>query len=171
MIPVEKIITIQQARGIAAFFITVTFSLILLNLPKTHQYRQTLLIDAALRGHTGRMNLLLALGASADNPACQSDYCLTPLVTAAVAGHSDAVQLLLEYGADVNRKSNAGQTALTAAAYNGHTDIIKILISKGADLNSEYDGCTALGFAKLRGHFEVVTLLLNNGANRDGNCE
>jgi len=116
------------------------------------------------------MKLILAMGANADEPACQGNRCLTPLV-AAIAGQADAVQLLLDHGANVNYKLTRGQTALTDAAFNGHAETVKLLISKGADINSEFDGCTALGFAKLRGHIDVVNLLMNAGANRDGNCK
>jgi uncharacterized protein len=171
MLSTKKIITLKRVGGAAAFIVAITFSLLLFNWPNAQAYRQSLLIDAALRGYIGRMKLILAIGAKADEPACQGDYCPTPLVTAALAGHPNAVQLLLDHGAIVDRKSRRGQTALIAAAFNGHTETVKLLISKGADVNSEFDGCTALGFAKLRGHVEVVNLLLNKGANRGGNCE
>jgi ankyrin repeat protein len=171
MFSLKKIITVKRVGGAAAFIAAIAFSLMLLNWPNARAYRQSLLIDAALRGNVGRMKLILAMGASADEPACQSNRCLTPLVAAALAGHADAVQLLLDRGANIDRKLTRGQTALIDAAFNGHTDTVKLLIAKGADLNSEFDGCTALGFAKLRGHTDIGNLLSKAGANRDDNCE
>ena len=171
MLSGKKIMTVKRVGGAAAFIAAIGFSLIFLNWPNLRAYRQSLLIDAALRGYVGRMKLVLAMGANADEPACQSNRCLTPLVAAAMAGHSNAVQLLLDRGANVDRKLARGQTALTNAAFNGNTETVKLLISRGADLNSEFDGCTALGFAKLQHHPDVVNLLANAGANRDGNCE
>jgi hypothetical protein len=171
MLSIKKVMTVKRIGGAAAFLAAIAFSLIFLNWPNARAYRQSLLIDAALRGYVGRMKLILAMGANADEPACQSNRCLTPLIAAAMAGQSDAVQLLLDRGANVNRKLTRGQTALTDAAFNGHTETVKLLISNGADLNSEFDGCTALGFAKLRGHIDIVNTLSNAGANRDDNCK
>lgn len=170
MLSINKMITVKRIGGTAAFIVTLIFSLIVFNWPTVHAHKQSLLIDAALRGYVGRMKLI-SFRCQPDEPACQTNYCLTPIVTAAMAGQSNAVRLLLENGANVDGKSRGGQTALTAAAFNGHRETVELLISKGADINSEFDGCTALGFAKLRRHAEVVNLLLNKGANRDGNCE
>lgn len=171
MFSMKKVMTVKKVGAVAVFLAAVALSLIFLKWPNAHAYRQTLLIDAALRGYVGRMKLILAIGANADEPACQTRYCLTPLVAAAMAGHSDAVQLLLDHGANVDRKLAPGQTALIGAAFDGHTDTVRLLISKGADVNREFDGCTALGFAKLRRHPEVVDLLWKAGATREGNCE
>lgn len=171
MLSLKRIVTIKRAGTAAAFLGAIAFSLIFLNWTNARAYRQSLLIDAALRGYAGRMKLILAIGGNSDEPACQGNRCLTPLVAAALGGHRDAVQILLDRGAKVDGKMTRGQTALTCAAFNGHAETVELLISKGADLNSEFDGCTALGFAKRQHHTDVVNLLSKAGANPDGNCE
>jgi ankyrin repeat protein len=171
MLLIMKIITPKRTGAAAAFILAIIISLVIFIWPNAHQYRQALLIDAALRGYTGRMRLLLALGANADEPACQSDSCFPPIVWAALAEEPSAVELLLDHGANVNRKPRRGATALTAAAFHGDTETVKLLLSRGADINSDLDGCTPLGLAKLRKHAEVVNLLSKQGASRDGDCE
>lgn len=102
--------------------------------------RQASFIAATLQGNVGRMKLLLALGASPEDPACSTSLCYRPLFAAALGGNPEAVQFLLDRGADANGKITRGQTALFASAYKGHIEIAKSLLSRGADVNAEWDG-------------------------------
>ena len=74
-------------------------------------YRQRLFVEAALRGEITRMRFLLAVGASVDDPACQTSMCAPPLVAAAFNRSTQPVQLLLDEGSNVNDKMPRGQTA------------------------------------------------------------
>lgn len=156
----------------AALLIGAVVALVLiLNWPNVRERRQAAFIAAALRGDSGRMKLLLALGASAEKPACNTPLCPSPLIAASINGNSDAVQLLLDRGANVNGKMKRGQSALIAAAYEGHANVARLLLSKGADVNADWEGCTSLGVAKQQGHTEIADLLLKAGATNFGNCD
>lgn len=156
----------------AALLIGAVVALVLiLNWPKVRERRQATFIAAAVRGNIGRMKLLLALGASPDEPACNTPLCPRPLIAASIDGNSDAVQLLLDRGANVNGKMKRGQSALIAAAYEGHTDVVRLLLSKGADVNAEWEGCTSLGVARQKGYTEIADLLFKAGATKGGICD
>ena len=104
--------------------------------------RQRLFVEAALRGEITRMRFLLAVGASVDDPACQTSMCAPPLVAAAFNRSTQPVQLLLDEGSNVNDKMPRGQTALMVAAYHGHTDTVKLLSGKSAVLGRTVAGST-----------------------------
>ena len=129
-------------------------------------YRQRLFVEAALRGEITRMRFLLAVGASVDDPACQTSMCAPPLVAAAFNRSTQPVQLLLDEGSNVNDKMPRGQRALMVADYHGHTDTVKLLLSKGADVNADFEGDTALQWARQNGHADIADLLAKAGAAR-----
>jgi Ankyrin repeats (many copies) len=160
-----KVLTVKRIWA-AAFLSVLALSILLFNWPKVRAYRQSVLIASALRGDTARMKFLLAVGAKADDPECETSRCFTPLVAAADAGRAEAAKLLIERGANVNRKLKAGQTALMFAAYHGHIDIVSLLLSKGADVNAECEGDTALQYAKRQGYIDIANLLMTAGARK-----
>jgi ankyrin repeat protein len=166
MLLLRKIITPRRFAAASAFLGAIFLSLLLFVWPNLQGYRQSLLIYSALNGNTGRMKLLLALGADANELECQTAYCLTPLVAAASANRSAAVQMLMAHGADINKKLKRGQTALMFASYHGDTEMVKLLIASGADVNADCDGDTALGWAKQKGHEDVAKLLIEAGATK-----
>jgi ankyrin repeat protein len=50
-------------------------------------------------------------------------------------GYLEIVNLLVKKGAEVNKKGNAGFTAMTYAVVAGQSDILKVLIENGGDIN------------------------------------
>lgn len=159
-----KIITVKRFGAGIAFFGAILLSLLLFVWPSLRAYRQAAFVGSALHGNTGRMKLLLDLGADANGFECETAGCWTPLFAAAAANQYEAVQLLLAHGADVNKHLKRGQTALMIASYHGDTEMVRLLISKGADVNADCEGDTALNWAKQQGHSEIVRLLIAAGA-------
>jgi uncharacterized protein len=156
---------------VSAFMLGVGVLLLSSNWPTFHDRRQAALIAAALAGNTGRMKLLLVLGADPEEPACDTTLCPTPLIAASMNGNPAAVELLLERGANVNGRMKRGQTALIAAAYKGHCDVVNVLVSRGANVNADWEGCTAIKSASQRGHSQIVDVLSDAGAVSMGRCD
>src|SRR5258708_24471804 len=90
-------------------------------------YRQELFVEAAFRGNTKTMKLLLLIGANVDAPACQTRLCPPPIVASAFNEDNNATRLLLDRGANINGKMNRGDTALMIAAHQGHVNIVRLL--------------------------------------------
>ncbi len=164
MLLARKIITPRRFGAAIAFFGAIFLSLLLFIWPNLQSYRQALFVYSALNGNTGRMKLLLALGADVNELECPTALCFTPLVAAAAANQSEAVQMLIANGADVNKKLKRGQTALMIASFHGDTEMVRLLISSGADVNADYEGNTALSWAKQNGHEDTAKLLIEAGA-------
>ena len=95
---------------------------------------QALLI-AALRGHTGIIDILLMNRANI-HVRGSNEY--TPLMAAAKEGHEAAVQLLLERDADRFALNTHGHTAAQIAKKAGHDDIAALLA--GLPTSSEITG-------------------------------
>lgn len=141
---------------------------------------QQMLDVAAQRGATGRMRLLIFVGAKVNGKVFPQFVCGNvteediakdhhyPLISAAWAGQNEAVALLLNHGADVNATDGFGRTALWYVALGGHADTARLLISRGANVNApkgNYSlGTTPLEKAIEDGEQEVVEVLLESGA-------
>ena len=167
MLSAKKMITRRRVAAVAAFTGAIVFSLVLLSWPNLRNYRQPAFVESAFNGNVGRLKLLLAVGADANEFECHTARCRTPLIAAAGAGQYEAVQLLLARGADVNKRMKRGQTALMFASYHGHTELVRLLLASGADVNADFEGeDTALSWAKQKGHAEIVNLLMATGATR-----
>ena len=87
--------------------------------------------EAAGRGHTDCVRLLLAAGA---NAKCLDESNQTTLMLAARGGHADCVRLLLAAGVDPNIKernpydgSHVNQSPLVAAVMGGHVEVVRLL--------------------------------------------
>jgi len=126
--------------------------------------------QAASRGHTEIMALLLDHGAAVDGEA---DRQPTALMEAAWNGHAACVRLLIARGANVNaRPQDTGSiTALQGAAAHGDADIVRLLIEHGADVNAKEDAWpifpeakTPLALARESKHPAVIALLKQYGA-------
>jgi ankyrin repeat protein len=143
---------------------------------------QQMLDIAAERGATGRMRLLILVGANVNGKVYSQFVCGNasrediardhhyPLISAAGAGENDAVELLLNNGADVNAVDGFGRTALWHVALGGHADTARLLISRGANVNApngNYSrGTTPLEKAIEEEEQDVVEVLLANGARQ-----
>jgi len=147
--------------------------------------RRRWLMDAARKGSTAIVEVLLQCGLSANGPQTMP-YEYTPLMTAVQAGHHETTELLLDKGADINalvrasgsfyvgyrepRRSQAVCTALDAAVAGGDAEMVRILLAHGAGT----DGVSAkkdarfdvrppvhpLVAASVDGRLEIVKLLL-----------
>lgn len=145
----------------------------------TRIHKQTealpLLVEAAKRGHTETVKILLKAGAEIN---IQDSDGRTALYKAAEQGYAKTVDLLLAEKADTNLYDNIGRTPLMVASRNGYQIIVESLIAHGAnvnaieqlDPNSHRDipvgGMTALIYASRGGHAEITGILLKNGADR-----
>uniref|UniRef100_H3C0X2 BCL-6 corepressor PCGF1 binding domain-containing protein n=1 Tax=Tetraodon nigroviridis TaxID=99883 RepID=H3C0X2_TETNG len=91
----------------------------------------------------------------------------TLLQRAARLGYQDVVLYCLEKDvSEVNRRDNAGYTALHEASSRGWTQIVQMLLKHGADVNcSAQDGTRPLHDAVASDNLPIVWLLLNHGAD------
>jgi ankyrin repeat protein len=92
----------------------------------------TPLLFAARSGDATTADLLLAAGATLDEPAPTG---ASALVIAAHSGNHEVAMLLLERGADPNA-AGAGYTALHAAVLRGDVRLVETLIARGAKVDA-----------------------------------
>ncbi len=117
---------------------------------------------AAYKGHLDILKLLLRAGATYD---CEDLVGRTILHAASISGMFHLIAFLTET-MDVNKKDNAGCTALYHSVYHNHNPTVKVLVSHGADSNIKADnGLTPLLCAIKRGTIDMVENLLQLGAN------
>ena len=106
------------------------------------RYLKSSLMNAAWKGHTEIVNLLLARGADLE---VKDKRGMTGLMFAAWENHTDILKLLLEKGASVDARDENKWTAMMRAAVKGHTESMLMLLEKGADVNAaSSEGDTAL---------------------------
>ncbi len=86
------------------------------------------LLSACKAGDAGRVRLLLAGGASADDA---DNYGTTALHFAASLGNDEIITLLLRRGADVNGRNVHGVTPAILAAGADHPSTLSILLEAG----------------------------------------
>ena len=67
----------------------------------------------------------------------------------------------------INKKNDAGYSALTLACYYGNHEVAKYLIERVKDINAGSDYGTPLMAASVKGDTELVKLLLKKNANVD----
>jgi len=121
-------------------------------------FRMTALQRAAIGGHKGIVELLLANGARIDVQRGWPSR--TPLQWAAQKGHRQIVELLINKGANVNAKNEEGRTPLHIAALQGDAEIVESLLAHGGDVNAKDNrGITPLVLAQRRRRTDIVELL------------
>ena len=129
---------------------------------EARKFGQPVVVVAARKGHTERVEVLLRLGC--DPNARDPAYGSTALVEAA-RGHGGVVGALLKHGgAELDAVDNDGRTALMHAVANGRAAIAAQLVEAGADATLRATGGwargkTALEIAKAGGHAEIAALL------------
>lgn len=136
---------------------------------------KTALYNAAARGHTRSVNLLLDHGAD-PRKVCVSGW--SPFDVAAMNGHVGILGCVLSRSNgrsfDINKRDLGGRTALQNGAWNGHTAVVKFLLENGADSNTrDNQGRCPMHRAAWSGHESIVQLLLQHQADvemrdRDG---
>jgi len=124
---------------------------------------RTALIDAASRGLTEAVRILLDAGAEIEAKTKTEEK--TALMLAADQGHVKVVQMLVAQRSNVNARDSDGKTALIVAAARGYADIVQLLLQRGADINAKdrFEN-TALRNAEKYGGPEVTQLLRSAGA-------
>lgn len=123
--------------------------------------------DAAMRGDSARVRLLLKQGA--DVNAAQGDG-MTALHWAASRGDASQVAMLAYAGARVDALTrNGNYTPLHLAARGGRAAAVRALLKAGANPNAvtSAGGVTALHFAAGIGSTESILALLEGGAPVD----
>ena len=129
----------------------------------------TELLDAAGRGDTPRLELLLRAGA---NPSCKGWIANRPLHVACARGQLAAVEALLQHGARVDARNAARATALHEAAAHGELLCAEALVLFGAEASAaDRFGSTPLHCASRQGHLPVVRLLLAAGSDHTARDE
>jgi hypothetical protein len=88
-------------------------------------------------------------------------YRQTPLMRASYWGHLAVARWLVDKGAAINKRDNAGRTALYCACSHGHAPVVRFLVEKGADpsIGTTW-GWSTLIAASDEGNVEVVRFLL-----------
>jgi ankyrin repeat protein len=129
----------------------------------------TLMCNAAAFGDVGRMEELLAVGASVDAKAAR-ESAKTPLIYAVESGEVElaakAVDWLVGAGADMEQLSALGVTALMSAAAYNRDLAIKRLACHGANLEKKGpDGSNALHMAANWNSVDAIAALLEAGAD------
>ncbi|HEX9563726.1 MAG TPA: ankyrin repeat domain-containing protein [Gemmatimonadaceae bacterium] len=120
--------------------------------------------DAAMRGDTARLRVLLREGA--DVNAAQGDG-MTALHWAASKGDSGLVQMLVYAGARLETSTrNGNYTPLHLASRNARAAAVKALLKAGSNVNATTTagGTTALHFAARIGSVATMVALLDGGA-------
>jgi ankyrin repeat protein len=123
--------------------------------------------DAAMRGDSAAMRLLLKQGA--DVNAAQADG-MTALHWAAQRGDAGAAKMLMFAGARLEVLTrNGNYTPLHLAARAGRAAAVSALLDAGADVNAvtSSGGAAPLHFAASNGDSATVAALLNKGAPVD----
>lgn len=168
---------LARAMNIAASEGHVTTMKVLLdagvnvNSPSSSLGRESL-HEAAQRGHSEAVRLLLTAGA---DPDIMTEGGELPLHAGARNGHLVTVAVLLEQGADVNALNSKGETAMLVIAGPKHgflarsrtlpmdsVPIMQMLLEHGANkaATDPHSNRTSLEYAIFRGHKGLVQLLL-----------
>ena len=143
----------------------ITAALMLVSWGTTSHVAAGELAEAAMRGDTTTVSLLLDQGTDVDEP--QPDGA-TALHWAVYGDHSELAALLIDAGADVAVRNRAGMTPLVLAAETGSAGMVERLLDAGADpFETLPNGETALMMAARTGDVATIELLIDRGADID----
>lgn len=121
--------------------------------------------QAALRGHSHMVRLLLRGGAQVDATGLNEH---TPLMNAVKLNHPEVVSLLLKAGANPQVKDRTGAGLLLVAINDNLPQVLAVLLSHGMDPNQpDADGLTPLYWAHQLKREALAEHLLKAGAQAD----
>lgn len=125
---------------------------------------RTALIEAAIRGHTRVIQLLITKGASLDLPDRTLRF--SPLCWACEEGQLETARTLIAAGADVNFAAGEYRfTPFILAAGRGSVPILQLLIAAGADVNAQTTHSeNAISIAEQQHRSVAATFLRELGA-------
>jgi WD40 repeat protein len=120
--------------------------------------------DAAARGDTELVSLLLDAGADINEANEQGD---TALLLACRAGLLKLATRLKDAGANVSVANNQGDTALLAAVTVGNLELAELLVSWGADVKAQRrDGAGIIALAIHSKRPDSISFALRHGPER-----
>lgn len=124
-------------------------------------YGDTVLLEAAARGHTRILELLLIKGMKTELKHVYEEM----LFVAVNRGHVTMVELLMAKGVNVNATDPRDEkTALHWAALRGRTAIVELLIANGSRIHAtDKNEDTALHIAATQGQITTIERLLIAG--------
>ncbi|WP_234421510.1 ankyrin repeat domain-containing protein [Parazoarcus communis] len=143
----------MDARAdLLAFLQTHGFDPFDLNAPRQHGL--TALMRAALAGHEGVVDALLACGADISRRNMDGNNALW---LACVSGNAAIVRRLVQAGIDIDNRNDMGATCLMYAASAGKAEMVALLLECGADpqvLN--FDDARAVDLAATRSCLQLL---------------
>ncbi|KAK3093917.1 hypothetical protein FSP39_021758 [Pinctada imbricata] len=126
----------------------------------------TPLHEAAFRGHSGCLDLLLRQEGT--DVTWKSHDGNTALILAARGGHMECVRTLVEHDADVNATTKEDFSPLWEAVQAESLDCVRCLLRRGAEINHQvYTGYTPLHLAAEKGYGAILAYLIGHGARLD----
>lgn len=119
------------------------------------------LIDAAIRGKTDTVALLLKQGADIEEKTSLQQ---TPLLLAALTGQTSTIEVLLNNGAALEARDQLGRTPLMYSLLGGNPKTVQALLDRGADINAKdnYEGTPYFIASQTINFFQTRALLENN---------
>ena len=142
-----------------------------------YRHSMTSLNEAAIRGHTASVELLIRAGSYVNTT---DKYGWAPLSWAcrnstAENNYSEnkTIRMLIDAGADVNyylpESGECNEPPIIMASERGNDECVQILIDAGADVNIGMDGsedteAEAMSMAKKGGHTAIEVMLREAGA-------
>ena len=129
---------------------------------------RTALIEAIIAGHADIVALMLQNGAdpndisTGDAPPGR----IIPLHASVRLEKPVILSMLLAAGADVERRDEAGNTALIIASSTASDDMVQALLAGGARIGStDNRGWTALTAARQKNHMQIEQILLDHATH------
>jgi len=124
------------------------------------------LVQAAVDGDVGKMELLVRKGADPNFKGLQS---MTPLMWAVAAHSHSGIRKLLELGGNPNEPTPRGFTITWSVAGGNDIESLRIVLDHGGDVNGPvFDCLTALMNAVFARQMERIELLMAHGADVNG---
>lgn len=124
------------------------------------------LCQAARRGLSEAVSILLALGADPNYIYREDESTQSALYSSCIRGHEEVVRILLDNGADMEMRTGAGSkgyTPLDLACTWGRLGVVRLLLERGASVTAkDEDGFMPLHAAAKWGAYSCADALLEH---------